>query len=449
MKDTARATVIRTSILSSSASPSRSSRSSKKKPYIPSKPSSSTPKTLNHFPILSTCHSCGTRANTALQTLASQWRIVLLCPNCITSIESSEICSYCFSKVSISPLDGIDCSSCDCRVHRSCLSFLPTASNSFTCVDCWEPKARKRPSPPPPPPDPASDSSPRSVIRERRGDLQDVEKVVAAAATARERAGKKAASAKEAAERARTALGIAFLVARDENSVHVNKELAAQLHSLMISSPRISRVLSFADSGSIAALDEKLFEGIDFNGYSISEKIEACISKIFENHVVTDTASDRNSSVELELVNGEMTKLGDKQMENGGVEGLRRGQEVGAAEKFDGKDERLEMPMREEQGSCSNKVANSSEDDNSVESGSGCCGKQNGVKDMDSSKCGEALFVAGDNGRSSNVLKRRCDEPRPRRLITYMLVSASAYASAPSVAKPTGNLSWSISHCIT
>ncbi|KAJ8648380.1 hypothetical protein MRB53_001403 [Persea americana] len=148
--DTARAIVIRTSILSSSASASRSSRSSKKKPYIPSKPSSFTPKTLNHFPILSTCHSCGTRANTALQTLANQWRIVLLCPNCITSIESSEICSYCFSKVSVSPSDSIDCSSCDCRVNRSCLSFLPTASNSFTCVDYWELKACKSPSPPPP-----------------------------------------------------------------------------------------------------------------------------------------------------------------------------------------------------------------------------------------------------------------------------------------------------------
>ncbi|KAJ8640242.1 hypothetical protein MRB53_016936 [Persea americana] len=166
-QDMARATVIRTSILPSSVSASRYSCSSKRKPYIPSKPSSFTPKTLNHFPILSNCHSRSTHANTTLQTLASQWRIILLFPNCITSIESFEICSYCFSKVSISPSDGIDCSSYDCRVHNSCLSFLPTASNSFICVDCWEPKARKRPLPPPPP-DPSSDSSPRSMIRERR-----------------------------------------------------------------------------------------------------------------------------------------------------------------------------------------------------------------------------------------------------------------------------------------
>lgn len=99
------------------------------------------PKTLNLAkPNLSNCHACGGRAKSKLQILLSQCRIILLCPKCLFSFEFSNICAYCFSKVSISLVQGIDCGTCNSRFHHSCLSFV-LPPKSFTCVDCWVPKS--------------------------------------------------------------------------------------------------------------------------------------------------------------------------------------------------------------------------------------------------------------------------------------------------------------------
>lgn len=241
-----------------------------------------------------------------------------------------------------------------------------------------------------------------------------MEQGVAAAAKARERAERKAAEARWAVERARSALSTALHATRDdggtnEASVLDDKELAVRLHRLMNSSPRISRVLGFADSASMPALPKQKLKGSDFNKDSVSVKLLVCTNdKLFENPDVT-SASDRNSSVELGAA-GEITSLGDGRMENdaeiGGLESFRRGLEVGAVEKLDGEDKKLEMPMREEQGSCSNKVINSSEDDNSSES--------------------RTLCLAGDDGISSIMPKRGRAEPH-RYLITYSRRRARAH----------------------
>lgn len=99
-------------------------------------------------PDLYSCHRCGLRfpVNGGIDRfhiLESQWRIVLLCYDCLDGVRTGKACSYCF--LGFSELEEVIlvCSICSCRVHRSCVplhhrnlwsSQLDTGK--FVCVDC-------------------------------------------------------------------------------------------------------------------------------------------------------------------------------------------------------------------------------------------------------------------------------------------------------------------------
>ncbi|OWM71364.1 uncharacterized protein LOC116197678 isoform X1 [Punica granatum] len=119
------------------------------KPVLVPRPS--IPRKTRDLPNISECHACGFRIDLSsgrhrLQTLYSEWRIVLLCRKCISRVESSAICSYCFAEVS----DGFRCRDCNRMIHKSCfMDYKSTAPWSYSCsgsefsvcVDCWVPKS--------------------------------------------------------------------------------------------------------------------------------------------------------------------------------------------------------------------------------------------------------------------------------------------------------------------
>ncbi|XWS68336.1 hypothetical protein CRYUN_Cryun04dG0081600 [Craigia yunnanensis] len=230
-----------------------------------------TPTSLEPFPLkktrdlpnLTECQACGSRADNGnsknrIQTLYSEWRIVLLCPRCYLRVDSYQICSYCFKEATD---DCFSCGQCKRSLHKTCFlnyksvppwSYSVCGSEFTVCIDCWVPKhiARKR-----------------GILRRNRkaknssiletrdggGDklLEDVVKdvncamgkKVEAAVKAREKAVKKAVVAKGAVELANNA----FEECGDA-------ELAFRLHRAMNSSPRISKNRILCDQNGLEPL---------------------------------------------------------------------------------------------------------------------------------------------------------------------------------------------------
>lgn len=202
-------------------------------------------KKTRDLPNLTECHACGFKVDVCtgrnrLHILHSEWRIVLLCKMCLSSIKSSQICSYCFSKTSA---DCYRCEQCQHSVHRKCFtkykdaapwSYASSGLEFSVCVDCWIPKsvavARRR----------MKSGKVRKkgrVVSEKETcrvldngtsatSLEDVvrdanlvvEKKVEAAARAREEAEKKAVVARRAVELANSALTL--IANKDKNSIN-------------------------------------------------------------------------------------------------------------------------------------------------------------------------------------------------------------------------------------
>ncbi|KAJ0077745.1 hypothetical protein Patl1_36967 [Pistacia atlantica] len=110
-------------------------------------------KKTRDLPNLSECQTCGFRTDACsgknrIQILYSEWRIVLLCNRCLSRVESSLICSYCFNETTN---DSFSCSQCKRCVHRTCFlkyrtvspwSYSSSSSMDFSvCVDCWVPES--------------------------------------------------------------------------------------------------------------------------------------------------------------------------------------------------------------------------------------------------------------------------------------------------------------------
>lgn len=119
----------------------------------PSNSSSQSHKKTRDLPNLNKCHACGFIVDVCagkkrLHILNSHWRIVLLCKNCLLSIKSSKMCSYCLLK---SASDCYRCEKCKHCVHKKCFlknRHVPpwsyACNNGFefsVCVDCWLPKS--------------------------------------------------------------------------------------------------------------------------------------------------------------------------------------------------------------------------------------------------------------------------------------------------------------------
>ncbi|XP_028753181.1 uncharacterized protein LOC114712806 [Neltuma alba] len=231
----------------------------------PENPLQSQKKTRD-LPNLNKCHACGFIVDVCagkkrLHILNSEWRIVLLCKNCLSSIKSSRMCSYCFSE---SSADCFCCEQCKHSVHKKCFSkYKDTAPWSYACsgsefsvcVDCWVPKSvvisRKRMK------TGKVKKKDRIVLEKDASRFSDdgnsavsledvvkdanlvVDEKVEAAARARDEAVKKAVVARRAVEAANSALS---LVPRgDENSLNERLKMGAdkvvELYPPVSSSP--------------------------------------------------------------------------------------------------------------------------------------------------------------------------------------------------------------------
>ncbi|KAL6005494.1 hypothetical protein ACLOJK_006061 [Asimina triloba] len=385
-------------------------------PPPPQSPKSFSKSTPTIFPNFSNCHSCKTRSSILkegadrLQTLPSNWRIVLLCPRCLHRVDTAQICSYCFSRITCDE-DGLDCLECCRRVHRGCIpghhrGALPECNAvSFTCVDCWSPKS----------PGGCSKGAAltgNSCSRRCRRSLEDVvkdanlnvAKTAEAAAQAKANALNKAAAARRAAELARNALDLAVLASKDESgnySVVDDQELALMLHRALNSSPRISKALGLSNVSGLLYRRKRECNRSDSGSQSVCGKLAVCSDVNFpRKHNKTNAEplvgvgmSDRNSS----LAEQEAIRIS------------KVVQEADPAEKLVVKDDKL----KEEQASCSNVIVNSSGDDNCVDSGLGSCQNVDGLTNKVSSKCSELNFRSGDVGYSTRLQKKRIHEVDP------------------------------------
>ncbi|KAI4299048.1 hypothetical protein L6164_032544 [Bauhinia variegata] len=108
-------------------------------------------KKTRDLPNLNECHACGFKVDVCngkngLQTLYSEWRIVLLCKKCYSSVESSQVCSYCFTETSA---ECFRCPQCKHSVHKKCLLMCKNdapwsyclGKEFSVCVDCWIPES--------------------------------------------------------------------------------------------------------------------------------------------------------------------------------------------------------------------------------------------------------------------------------------------------------------------
>lgn len=132
--------------------PEKRKESQSQSPESSENPSHSDPqKKTRDLPNLTECHACGFKIDVCtgknkLQTLYSEWRVVLLCKKCFSCVKSSQICSYCFSE---SSSDSLRCVKCKHSVHKNCFlknknvapwSYSCVGSEFSVCVDCWVPK---------------------------------------------------------------------------------------------------------------------------------------------------------------------------------------------------------------------------------------------------------------------------------------------------------------------
>ncbi|KAG5000558.1 hypothetical protein JHK87_021630 [Glycine soja] len=333
------------------------------------------------------CHVCGFKVDVCtgknrLRTLYSEWRVVLLCKKCFSSVESSQICSYCFSGASP---ESFRCNQCLHSVHKSCFlkyrnaapwSYACLGSEFSVCVDCWIPKhlaiSRRRnkigvkngkhvrviP----------DKGSSRvfgggNLVRSMEDLVEDakrtVEVKVEAASRAREEAMKKALVARSSVEIANNALSLVAknreessclnLPPKVDDAVKVldGSEFTFELHPCFDRGlPRISK--------SCCLLNASYFD--TSKRWTCSVDLSCKTSK-------SRNASDRdkhevvsNNSVGAALDSGSLTDLNLLYM---GTSGMETG--LGTAE-FDCEGIGEEELLKEGEGSCSDRLINFSED---------------------------------------------------------------------------------------
>lgn len=311
--------------------------------------------------------------------------MVLLCKKCHSRVESSEICSYCFQESSGD--DCFRCCQCNHCIHELCFlrhravppwSFSCLGKEFSVCIDCWLPKQiasnreslrRSRDdSKSPRIPDPGS---PRVLnMWDCREQLEDhvkdancvLEGKIEAAARARELAVAKAAVATRAVQLANDALhlfakrdeNIAKNRGCDERNIVGDEEFAIQLHRAMNSSPRISKNSYLLKARGLSAPKMRnsggdLLVRLSNSGgadLSESEKLEVLDGS-------TSGPSVGKFSVEMDHLKPEF-KVYARTRRNGIKFGVEFNGDIG----------NLDVRLKEEEGSCSTKVLNTSGDDN-------------------------------------------------------------------------------------
>ncbi|KAJ7968132.1 NADPH-dependent 7-cyano-7-deazaguanine reductase [Quillaja saponaria] len=376
------------------------------KPHISealhSAPNSMNPDPLTHkktrdLPNLTECHACGFRVDVSngknrLHILYSEWRIVLLCKKCFCSVESSQICSYCFLE---SSGECFRCGNCNHCVHKKCILnykddapwlYSGLGSEFSICVDCWVPKSveisrrlmrskkiRKKSK--------ASLETENSKVSNGGNSLNSLEAVVKdancqanrkieAASRAREEATTKAAVARRAVELANNALNL--VPKRDEDSVKKynemdackfidDAELAFQLHRAINSSPRISKTRRLLNTSHIdipkilGSNTESLVKAPGSSDSKVLTELKICSDiKLYENPdncvsepSVSVSGLDRDSSTDMSSLNS------DKRIDR--ESGPKDGECLAEGDTVEG------------EGSCSNKVIKWCDEHNSMD----------------------------------------------------------------------------------
>ncbi|KAK8636597.1 hypothetical protein V6N13_124341 [Hibiscus sabdariffa] len=230
-----------------------------------------TPLSLGHPPLkktrelphLTECQACGSRSDNAssknqIQTLYSEWRIVLLCPKCYHRVDSSQICSYCFKEASE---DCFSCGKCKRSLHKACFldyksvppwSYTVYGSEFTVCIDCWIPEniarkrgifRRER-----------NAKNPRVLEVKNGGAAKLLEDVVKEANPAMEDTVEAVIKARSVAVNKALMTHQVVELANSELEKCDDAELAFRLHRAMNSSPRISKNRNLSNDNSIDTL---------------------------------------------------------------------------------------------------------------------------------------------------------------------------------------------------
>ncbi|KAL6604771.1 hypothetical protein ACP70R_042715 [Stipagrostis hirtigluma subsp. patula] len=204
-------------------------------------------------PDLTLCHCCGVRfpppqpgsKRRPVRPLSSLWRIVLLCPECLSLVRSAAVCSYCLSLDNLPPEDSsVACRRCNRCVHQSCIAaehrtalIQPVDVDDFLCVDCCP------------------------TVRSKNGGANLGLNLEAharhATSLAGENAGRKAVEVKLASKRGKDVFALTGSGSSGgsegraiRDPALLDEELALQLHLAMNGSQRISRPGNSSGSGS-------------------------------------------------------------------------------------------------------------------------------------------------------------------------------------------------------
>ncbi|WVY95275.1 hypothetical protein V8G54_034363 [Vigna mungo] len=354
-----------------------------------------THKKTRDLPNLTECHACGFKVDVCtgknrLRTLYSEWRVVLLCKSCFSSVESSQICSYCFCGMS---LESYSCNQCQRSVHKTCfLKYKNAPPWSYAsmgefsvCVDCWIPKhlelsrRRKRRA--------LGGENGRIIVengssrvlpdgnleRSMEDLVEDAKRVVGekveAAARAREGAMKKALVAKRAVEIANNALGLVAIKKksgmkpppeRDAFEVVDGSELTFELHPQFNCLRRISKSCCLLNTSSLD-IPKMLSSSVDSSGntsnlrnaYYLEKHEVSCANKLLTDSskslcepLVSVGSLDSGSSTGLNLLCTDMETGSKVDEPTGESDGEGVGEEL----------------QKEGEGSCSDRIINMSED---------------------------------------------------------------------------------------
>ncbi|KAL6853732.1 hypothetical protein ACP4OV_019761 [Aristida adscensionis] len=247
-------------------------------------------------PDLTLCSCCGVRfpppppgsKRRPVRPLSSLWRIVLLCPECLSLVRSAAVCSYCLSLDNLPPEgSSVACRRCKRCVHRSCIAaehrtlmIQPVDVEDFLCVDCCP------------------------TVRSKGGGTpfgMNLESYARHSSSLAEgNAGRKAVEVKLASKRGKDVLALAGSGEGAEgraigDSALLDGELALQLHLAMNGSVRISRSGNSSGSGSAEHCkgEKDVGGGRKFNGHQ-----EICVTNTMaqlddETDSETELACDR------------------------------------------------------------------------------------------------------------------------------------------------------------
>ncbi|XP_020678280.1 uncharacterized protein LOC110096591 [Dendrobium catenatum] len=319
---------------------------------------------------LSSCHRCGLRFPISdsidqFRTLESQWRIVLLCYDCLDGVRSAKVCSYCFSAIPELEKGILVCIECCCRVHCTCvplhhrnLSPSQLDTEKFICVDCC-PVYRFRG-------EGVAKSGSRTGFSILLEDLvreanSISEKEMASEVEAKNNMVSRSMAVRSSTEVTKDALASVHLVKDSSNAITLaDEELALRLHRSINGSQRISRTFWPKDKTRLRVLGKvresncSVVRVVDSNSCVHHVKIEACSENKFFVDGKIEVCSDNKSHLEGMETSQSIMTSSLLEPENGDLLKQVRGYETEGLENFFLKDKDIIYMSPDSTSDCSN-----------------------------------------------------------------------------------------------